>query len=180
MKAKDLMVDIEALGSVVTQIGACTFDRDTGEVFETFLENLTVAPQLDAGLEIHLGAVNFWLNEAKAGSELTWRDNQHHPAQVLQWLNIFVGGATEDTGLRGVWSHATYDMPQLARLYRTFNINRGWKFRKERDIRTLVDLSRVSLKEVEHKHDKSHDALEDCLYQVEYCAAAFKELNKKG
>ena len=44
---KDLMVDIETLGvshdSVITQIGACYFDRNTGEIGAKFIANIDLS-----------------------------------------------------------------------------------------------------------------------------------------
>jgi hypothetical protein len=180
MKALDIMVDIEALGDAVCQIGACSFDRDTGEIHEEFLVNITPKSCIDAGLGLRWGPVNFWLQEASNGSPLTWTEDPIDLYAALQLFNnFFIQVKEKHGGYRGVWSHATYDMPQLHKAYRAAKVPQEWNYKRERDIRTLVDLAKVTLKKVEHKEKKTHDALDDCRYQVEYSVECFKKLKGK-
>ena len=61
----DLMLDLETLGTsnnaLITQIGACYFDRYSGKLGKQFLENIQIQDGLNKGFEVDEGAIRFWL-----------------------------------------------------------------------------------------------------------------------
>jgi hypothetical protein len=164
----DLMIDIETLGtgtnSVVTQIGAVYFDRYTGEVGEKLGVNIQVQDALNLGLVVDAGAIKFWIEQPQC----TWLKEPVPVSKALQLLRDFYVKDTE------AWSHATFDFPILANMYYTFGQKFPIPYRKLRDIRTLVDLAN-SPYNVPNK-PKTHDAVDDCLYQIEYCVYCFNKL----
>jgi hypothetical protein len=66
---KDIMIDIETLGTgtrgLITQIGACYFDRNTGEIGDKFCENIQIQDALDNGFEVRGDTIKFWLEQDK-------------------------------------------------------------------------------------------------------------------
>ncbi len=60
---KDLMLDIETLDvkttAVITQLGACYFDRYTGKIGRTFLQNISVGSCLMYGLTVDEQTINW-------------------------------------------------------------------------------------------------------------------------
>ena len=63
---EDLMLDIETMGnrstSAIIQIGACYFDRVTGEIGETFLENILLKSSVeDWGLTVDSLTIQWWM-----------------------------------------------------------------------------------------------------------------------
>jgi hypothetical protein len=50
-----------------------------------------------------------------------------------------------------------------------------WDFRKERCVRTLVSFA-PEVKEAEPNTGVAHDALADCIFQINYCSKIFNKL----
>ena len=168
----NLMIDIETLATtynaVVTQIGAIFFDRSKGLVIdEGICLNISIDDCLQHGLVVDSGALKFWYENTP-----TWLDNPLQIGKAVQLLNEYCKGAT------AIWSHATFDMPILANLcYSIGQKKLPFSFRNCRDIRTLVDLSNLKIDKSIPKVGKTHNALDDCKFQVNYCVEAFKALN---
>ena len=70
-----MMVDIEALGTshngLITQIGACYFDW-YGNIAATFLVNINLKSAVARGMEMDIGAVCFWLEQAAQQGLPSW------------------------------------------------------------------------------------------------------------
>lgn len=173
---KDIMLDLETLGTsnraCIIQIGACKFDRNTGEITETFKRNVTSSSSVKLGLVIDGQTVEWWLNQDKAAIAGVLSEPRIDVVEALMNLNVFCQDA------KCIWSHATFDMVIVVEAMRLAKIKPLFKYTAARDIRTLVDLSKITIS----KHARTgvyHDALDDCKYQVKYCVAAFNALRRK-
>jgi len=133
----DIMVDIETLATsynaVITQIGACYFDRETGEIGEQFCVNISVKDCLDIGMVIDDGSLKFWFEQ----KEHSWLKGYISLTGALQKFRNFC----RQNKKAKIWSHVTFDMPIIANAYWTIKQGLPFSFRACRDIRTLVDLS---------------------------------------
>jgi len=170
---KDVMLDIETLGtnndSAITQIGACYFDRYTGDIGDTLSVNIEIDSCLKKGLNVTGGSIKFWLKRKEQATFLK------KPASISKGLSMF----TQFIDKKAIiWSHATFDPIILASAYRAIDQGLPYLFRNLRDIRTLVDLSGIKSEKPKEGDPKSHDALDDCMYQVKYCTECFKALQK--
>jgi hypothetical protein len=164
------MVDIETLGtkynSVVTQIGAIYFDRTKGVLDDGICINISIDDCLNNGLVVDSGALKFWYENVP-----TWLTNTVSIGSAITTLNVYCKQAT------AIWSHATFDMPILANLCNAIGQKKlPFSFRNCRDIRTLIDLSKLKTDKEAKREGKTHNALDDCKYQVEYCVQAFRLL----
>jgi exodeoxyribonuclease VIII len=173
----DLMIDIETLGtksnSVITQIGAVFFDRNTGKTGEELSVNIQIQDCLDKDLQVDGGAIKFWL-------EQSGRSFLKNPVTLQAALDSLRKHYKLHKDVL-VWAHATFDFPILANAYDVIKQGFAFPYRNLRDIRTLVDLAKLDykkLKENEGVDPKTHDALSDCIYQVKYCTEAFNKLRK--
>lgn len=170
----DLMLDLETLSnkpnSVITQIGACFFDRNTGEVGEKFLHNVSIQSCLDRGLTVNGSTIKWWFERSKL---VTWLDNVKELTWVLSKFREFYYKNRNAI----VWSHATFDIPILETAYNSTGQNTPIKYKNTRDIRTLTDISNC-YPQKQDGDPKNHNALNDCLYQVEYCVKSIKEVGK--
>lgn len=168
---KDLMLDIETLGTspgaVITQIGACYFDRETGEVADVFIENIDIADSLKHGFTIDGDTLTWWFTQDKR----TFLKNTKLLKDVLHDFNMHAVFAKQ------VWCHATFDLPIITHAMKKMGIKPSFHYTAARDIRTLFDLS--GGKKVDTKNKKTHDALEDCFHQVEYCVEYLRMINSK-
>lgn len=161
------MIDIETMGtrstSMIVQIGACYFDRETGEIGETFKRN--IANEGDS-FTVDWSTINWWLKQSLEARE-SITGNGKELKFVLQELEEFLQDA------KYTWSHATFDIPLLSNAFYQYGMKFPVPYWNARDIRTLMDLT-------DHvpgaRKGTHHNALDDCKFQVEYCVEA---LNKK-
>jgi hypothetical protein len=169
---KDIMVDIESLGNgkngLICQIGACYFDRYTGEIGDTFKININPVDAEKYGRELDASTVMWWLSQGDAARGSITDGKNVGLMSGIQEFCEFISNS------KAIWSHATYDFVMLNETCRALSIKQ-MPFRKARDIRTLVDLARVNTKSIP-RIGTHHDALEDALHQVKYCVIAFNKL----
>jgi len=168
----NIMLDIETLGTVITQIGAVYFDW-TGKTGETFLVNIDINSCLNKGLEIRYKELKFWLENK---SKITWDKNTIPITHAIKKLTAFCKIEEEAC----VWSHY-YDLEILDIACRKLARKLPFHYSRWRDIRTLLFLSGFK-REKDDVDPKTHNALDDCLYQVKYCCKAYSRLvgEKKG
>lgn len=175
------MVDIETLGtksnSAIISIGAVYFDMVTGELGRSFHHGITIKSNLDVGLDVNAQTAIWWMGQEEALKE--WANLPK--VTLLEALTLFtefineLSPTTEDTI---IWGNSNrFDMGMLENAYTKFEQKIPWKFRNERDVRTLCSF-RPDIKEHVIKTAKAsglvvHDALEDCRLQVEYCHKTF-------
>jgi hypothetical protein len=174
---KDVMLDLETLGngknSALCQIGACYFDRHTGVVGETFKINVDVISTIRSGADLDGETVYWWLNQSEEARQSILAEPRIDINIAVILLNEFL--AKENNVI--IWSHATFDFVTIMETYKRLQVKPTFSFRSARDIRTLVDLAKVSVKDVK-RDGVHHDALADCLHQVKYCVEAFNRINK--
>lgn len=167
---KDVMIDIETMGtrstSMIVQIGACYFDRVTGEIGDTFKNNVTY--KNDIGFTIDHSTIDWWLGrDDEARSSII--GNALYIHEAVELLAAFLKDATY------VWSHATFDIPILLHAFDVCQTKFPIHYTKMRDIRTLIDIKNDNKKSTLEREGTHHDALDDCKFQVAYCVEA---LNK--
>lgn len=169
MNMKDIMIDIETLGtrstSAIIQVGACYFNRDTGEIGDTFTVNIT--PQYNL-FTTDTETMNWW-NERPLEAQEAVFSNPIGIETAIRDLHDFL-----DRDDVRIWSHATFDIPILLNAFQVLGLKFPIHYKKMRDIRTLMDLAdHYGTKEREGIH---HNALDDCIFQVGYCTEAFNKL----
>lgn len=163
------MVDIETLGckpnAVIVQIGACFFDRDTGEMGAQFIENVCPQDCIDKGFTVDGDTIKFWLEQEKHD----WVKEGQNLRDVLGDFRVFAKSC------KYVWAHATFDFPILVYAYNHLCIDLPFHYRAMRDLRTLVDLAGIEYHTAKERKG-SHNALADCRYQVKYCVECLNKI----
>ena len=176
----DVMLDLETLdnkvGAVITQLGAAQFDRTTGVVGYTFLTNINAVSCVNRGMTIGADTVMWWLAQEKAAQEslltpepIAVERALHH---FTEWL-VSLRTAFDDK--YRLWCHASFDFPILQRAYELCDMKPIWHYRDYVDLRTLVDLSNINIKNFMND-DVAHNALNDCLFEIRYAVEAVKKL----
>ncbi len=171
---KDLMIDIETLSSatdaVMIQLAGVYFDRNTGECGEEFCMNIDENSCIDQGFKTNESTLAWWATQDQAILQAI-RTNTHDVKHVTEAFFNFYRSGGKDVQ---VWSHATFDFVivqnYLEKLHKKFMYHKN-----ARDIRTLVNLSGVDLTAYDW-NKKTHNALDDCKFQVQYCVDAMKKL----
>ena len=173
---KDLMVDLETLGvgsdAAIVQIGACYFNRHTAEIGRTFRVNIDPESCQDEGLTIDGDTVEFWMDNA---GKATWRQPPRRTlVEALDMFSTFVG----ESAVKTAWASAGFDFPILASAYRACDMRNPIHYQMVRDLRTLRYLVGNPL--VTCRNPNTHDALADCLYQVDCASQYFRRLGAAG
>jgi len=170
----DLMIDIETLGNthdaVIIQLAACFFDRNTGEIGNTFSVNIDRESAKVEGFVENEETLKWWSEQNQDVFNSITTQNLKDVKIAMKDFFAFIGKPSEIV----VWSHATFDFVIVQNYLKKLGIG-YMPYRGARDIRTLVDLSGINL----DKYDwtkKTHDALDDCKFQVTYCVDAMNAL----
>jgi hypothetical protein len=169
---KDVMLDLETLGTrhdaLIIQIGACYFDRNTGEIGLGFSAN-TDAGEMTDEFTIDLSTIKWWFGQSDTARKLV----TEAPIPMVDAL-IGLSQFLHKPDIT-IWSHATFDIPILVNAFETAGIKFPVPFRNMRDIRTLMDLSQH--RSETPRDGMHHNALDDAKYQAMYCSEAMKKLN---
>jgi hypothetical protein len=167
---KDIMIDIETLGtrstSAIVQIGACYFDRKTGEIGEEFSMNSNCGGRLSFTTDD--STLEWWKEQSKEAKKSVFGDPVHEIEDVLEALSKFLKKG------KYLWSHATFDIPIICHAYDVCGMKMPIHYRSMRDIRTLMDLADHTSEIV--REGIHHNALDDAKYQAQYCAEAMQKL----
>jgi exodeoxyribonuclease VIII len=175
------MLDLETLdnkvGAVITQIGAASFDRLTGKVGRTYSANIDAASGQKKGMTISADTIMWWLLQSK---EAQGSLSIPQPRPITEVLKEFKGWAAECrkelTDKLIFWCHASFDFPILMEAFRICEIEPFWGYRDYRDIRTVVDLADINLKNYKMEEGKAHSALNDVINQIKYTSEAVRKL----
>jgi hypothetical protein len=174
-----LMLDLETMGArpgcAIVSIGAVEFDLDTGRFGRQFYERVDLQSCLDVGLFVEARTVYWWLQQdekarqeiAKGGIDI---------GRVLTKLGSFM----LDLGDFQVWGNgASFEFGILeAAVFACGYRKEPWNFRRERDVRTIVSIA-PQMKENYPFCGTQHNALDDCIHQINYLCAIWKDHVKK-
>lgn len=167
------MLDLETLGnmshSAIVSVGAVRFDLKTGEIGDKFYMNVDLQSCLDAGLIINADTLMWWLNQSEAARKKI-TEKGFPLNKVLLSLSAFI---TKDDEVWG--NSARFDLGILQDAFNVKSMPIPWDFRKERCVRTLVSFA-PEVKDAEPNTGVAHDALADCIFQINYCSKIFNKL----
>lgn len=175
---KDIMIDLETFGnnsnSVIVQLGACYFDRVTGEIGETLKLNVSAASEQENGFRMDVSTVEWWLEQSQEARESILAEPRVTTSEMMLTFNNFVKGKPKN-----IWSHATFDFVVLINHYRELNVIPSFKYSHAKDIRTLIHFADLDWWGIP-REGTHHDALADCIFQVKYCTEAFRIIREEG
>lgn len=171
---KDLMIDIETMGTahnaVMIQLAGVFFDRDTGELGREFCINISEESCESHGFTKDPKTIEWWNKQDQAILDNIRTDAFPIEVAIISFYKFYL--MVKDVK---VWSHATFDFVIVQNYLQKFD--RSMNHKHARDIRTLVDLSGINLKQYDWTK-KTHNALDDCKFQAQYCVDALKALKQ--
>jgi hypothetical protein len=176
-----LMLDLETMGKragcAIVSIGAVEFDIETGKFGREFYERVELQSCLNVGLFVEASTVYWWMQQSDAARKEFCAEPKANIKGALERLDAFMACL----GDYQIWGNgASFDLSILEAAY--FAIGTGenlpWKFRNERDVRTLVSLAPI-IKQNYPFIGTEHSPIDDCKYQIGYCYEIWKYLNKK-
>ena len=173
---KDLMLDLETWGnsktSVIVQIGACYFNRYTGEIGDRLCINIDAESSMQVGFDVWASTLYWWMTQSDDARH-SFLQGRQHVVDAVNIINNFMKKA------KRIWSHATFDFVILMGHFEKLGIKPNFHYRSARDIRTLTDIANLPEKKYPQV-GTHHNALDDCFYQVQYCVDCFKALKRRA
>lgn len=174
---KDVMLDFETLGNgknkCVVQVGACYFDRETGEIGKTFEMNFDAGSHVKHGAVIDAQTVYWWLSQSREAIDSILAQPRVDIKEGFIQLNDFLKDAKQ------IWSHATFDFVTLTETLTQLDITPSFHYRVARDIRTIVDLAKITI-DKQSRTGLHHNGLQDCFHQVKYCVLALNKISSSA
>lgn len=163
---KDIMIDLETLGTrynaAIIQIGACYFDRKTGQIGPTFKANVQYSFAMIDKFTVDYGTITWWFGQSEEARKSMLENSTDLITAISNLIHFLNIGGRDSV----IWSHATFDMPILVNAFSTVNMSMPISFRNMRDIRTVTDLA-------DHYSESPrvgthHDSLDDAIFQAKY------------
>jgi len=169
---KDVMLDIETLGNgeyaAIVQISACYFDRVTGEIGQTFDQKIDLEDACKYG-QVDGSTLKFWLQQDPEVIRQVMSGTRRLD-EVLMEFELFARDAD------CIWSHATFDFVIVQEALKKNDCLKRLKYKSARDLRTLCDLAQLKESDYPPAVGKTHNALDDCYFQVKYAVTALNKL----
>lgn len=169
----EIMMDIETLGTnhdcVVIQVSMVKFKWDK-TITDELTVNLNIQEQLEAKRTVDASTMDWWKDQ----NPEIFKQCTTNPLPVHEALKRIQNFIDFDDN---IWSHATFDVPIIISLFKSFKTKFKWKYKNARDIRTLIAISEINLNDYDWSA-KTHNSLDDSKFQVEYCCDAFNSVKK--
>lgn len=179
MKETHLMLDIETLGvqpdSIILQVAAVEFivERTADGITHTINSHFDGYPdhieEKAAGFTISQSTLDWWATQ----NQSVFRDIKskgQNPREVWTAFAEYLGRVKP----KHIWGHATFD-PVMVQEHLTYYGLPKLPHKAVRDIRTLSYLSDIDLNSYDWG-EKTHNALDDCYFQIKYCMDAMRKL----
>lgn len=173
--AKDLMVDLETLGTtgdaVILSIGAVKFDLEKGTIEKDgFYASVSVESNLARNRRISEDTLIWWFKQ-EAAAQAVFHEPKETLETALVQLSDWIG--TDDYA---VWSNgASFDIPMLEHAYTQHCIEIPWKFWNSRCHRTYRALPGAKAV-VAQQQGVKHNALADAYNQAQHAIDIHKAL----
>lgn len=180
MKMRDVMVDLETLGTgpgcAILSIGAVAFDPATGALGEAFYLAVNTRSCRALGLREEAGTIAWWDRQSPEARGVL-ADAETSQASVADALADFGRFLARFGGPRAVrlWGNgADFDNAILAFLYQRLGVEPPWSFWNNRCFRTLKNLHPIPAPPRTGTH---HNALDDARHQVEHACLILRSVH---
>lgn len=168
--SKDLMIDIETLDvlptSTILTIGAQGFDPFSDKFSEaTYYKRLTLDSQ--ESRTINEDTVAWWGQQGEAAQEEALGEGPDR-VDIVEALGELSKLAWKHDR---IWANGTtFDMVILENAMKQYGVTMPWKYWQVMDARTVYKLGNAP------KLGNSHNALEDCVNQIDLLQKTLKQL----
>lgn len=181
MKYQHIMIDIETLGrnadAVILSVAMVKFNFGKSTVAEHDL-GIQLFPEVQKQFKnrsCDWNSIQWWLKQSE-DTQQAMIDNERHRVtmeRVVESIRIYI-----DSKDYKIWANgASFDPPIVRHLFSQYNIKEPWDFRRVFDVRTINWLSKIDSKSIPlHADGIKHDALSDCLWQIDVLNAQYNEI----
>lgn len=196
----DFMIDLETAGlgteCAILQIGAVGFNKmEASEPFTLFQKHVSLDSNLALGRTLDPDTIIWWMTQSD-DARAAFVNGQKEAialADALIELQDFVQRKGMNRAVLGqgrrepdsVWSHgAPFDLPRLFSAYAMIRLELPWSYKRERDTRTLFELTGRDMSElIDLSHVPpleqeiaTHHALTDSIQQAKAVIGAYQVL----
>lgn len=186
----DVMIDLETLGTkpgcVVLSIGACTFNRFSGDIFETFYVEINRTASAEIGLATSDDTIEWWNNQGEEARMLiarTGTDESLDPREACRLFARWFKNQTAGIHPQGIWANdPDFDCSILSYVFTLTGIKTPWPFWAHRSCRTAVDTGRIlgiNPKDTLKFEGAPHHALDDAKHQAKYVSVILNAINSQ-
>ena len=192
----DVMIDIETLGvsriAPMMSLGACIFDRYSGNILSEFYEVIRASDVVEHGnFEAH--TLSWWFKQSREAKQgLLPEDGLSYTDVLYNFLNWLKVDFTSKTGLSQhiFWANGpSFDIEILNEHFNRYSENRSllrspWHYRNIRDCRTMWDLYGERpfwdfLGDPHLNAGVKHNARYDAILQARQISLIFRMMIKK-
>lgn len=169
-----VVVDLETYGtrpgSVILQIGAKAFNRGTElTVNDNFSTTINYPDSVGFGFTVDQSTVDWWKKQPTQLHRAVL-SGVKSVAEALDSFEDFILTLYKEShaGLN-IWGNSNdFDLGLLKAYYHRFDQETPWKFRDERDFRTLKEVFRVDYEEIKQRYNNpcQHDAYCDARWEA--------------
>lgn len=169
-KLLDVVVDLETLdtrpSAMILSIGAIRCNLRTGEMGDTFYENIDNHIEIQSSRTTDANTINWWRKQDQEVKEALSVDRKRLDV-VLQSFRVWLGKGVK------IWGNgASFDLGILRHAY---DNNTPWAFYNERDARTLEALAKgIVNRDSIPRYGQHHHALDDARYEAKYLSAMWQ------
>lgn len=176
---KNIMLDLETMSTssdaAIVAIGAVEFEPTTGELGRTFYRNVSLASCQDAGLDVEAGTVMWWLGRSEDARKALLESSISLGKALGEFSQFLSPPGASNIAIWGKGSD--FDNVILANAYKAVGLKAPWKYKNNRDVRTILALVPDACDGVESGGTK-HNALDDAIYQARCVSRAWQELTR--
>jgi hypothetical protein len=186
----DIMVDIETLGtksdSTIIQISSVAFNIITGDYIAKFNKIADISKNKDYEMNVTGDTLKWWLNTDKELLTKLLNSGIGSSTELLESFNQYLIGLSS-LGELHLWGNGIlFDNKMIQHQLDGIGLNYPIKYKNDRDLRTLVDLTCAKLGLTEKQlreryYDPAlapHDAFNDVINQINLAVNCYKELTK--
>lgn len=180
-KMNHVMIDIETLGKVpycvILSIGAVEFDMNSSSTGKTFYKKISLDSMLKAGLLVDSSTILWWMGQSdEARKEFTGKSGYVSIQNALNEFTKYFKSLDKDVS---VWANSPgFDCNHIQEAYElVLGGEAPWRYNQPRDCRTLFS---IYPERAPVKSGIAHNALDDCMWQIENLRLAVKGLGLSG
>lgn len=176
------MLDLETLGkdpnSIIVTIGAIKFMRDENiqdfNSINKFYRRIDSKTCEDVGMEKDPQTILWWEKQSKQVRHEAFNHPDRHPLkEVLKEFSHWIGSADK------IWANGDdFDCVILSQAYKSCGLGVPWNYWNTRDVRTILDIGGISLKNDVPESGNEHNAVWDCYRQIQAVHLAIENLTK--
>ena len=183
---RHVMVDLETMGNKssapIVSIGAVFFNPASGRTGAEFYAVVSLESAMLLGGLPDAGTILWWLKQSPEARSAITMDDAMPLVDALELFSDFISENSDAGSDVQVWGNgASFDNVILRSSYERANIECPWKFRNDRDVRTITEMGEaIGIKpryDIPFEGDM-HNALSDARHQVKYVSAIWQKLIK--